>query len=97
MACCATFRHTRAAIQPLGGRRTHYTTVQLTGPVLAVPNPASAREEGSGTTAGGREAAARGAVGRCPGSGPGRDGSTGALPSEVPCSLAAHAEYQTSL
>ena len=47
----------------------------------AVPNPASAREEGSGATAGGREAAARGAVGRCPGSGPGRDGSAGALPS----------------
>ena len=29
---------------------------------------------------GGREAAAPGAVGRCPGSGPGRDGSAGALP-----------------
>ena len=57
--------------------------MQVTGPVLAVPNPASAREEGSGPTAGGREAAAvapearvprDGAVGRCPGSGPGRDG-----------------------
>ena len=40
------------------------------GMVCAVPNPASAREEGSGDR-GGREAAARGAVGRCPGSGPG--------------------------
>ena len=36
--------------------------------------------KGSGATAGGREAAARGAVGRCPGSGPGRDGAPGVLP-----------------
>ena len=46
---------------------------------VAVPNPESARDEGSGATAGGREAAARGAGGRCPGSGPGRNGSAGAL------------------
>jgi hypothetical protein len=48
----------------------------------AAPHPASARGEGSGPTAGGREAAARGAVGRCPASGAGRDGATGA-PSET--------------
>ena len=54
---------------------------------VAVPNPASASAEGSGATAGGREAAARGAVGRCPGSGPGRDGSTGALLSEASRSM----------
>ena len=47
-----------------------------------VPNPASTREEGSGATAGGREAAARGAVGRRPGSGPGRDGAAGAPSSD---------------
>ncbi len=45
---------------------------------MTCSNPASpsVREKGSGTTAGGREAAARGAVGRCPGSGPGRHGAT---------------------
>ena len=37
---------------------------------VAVPNPASARDDSGGATAGGRVAAA-GAVGRCPGSGPG--------------------------
>ena len=47
----------------------------------------AARKEGSGATAGGREAAARGAVGRCPGSGPGRDGSAGAFLPEVSCSV----------
>ena len=70
--------------QTLARNCTRVITLYGTGaPASAVagPHPASAREKGSGATAGGREAAARGAVGRCPGSGPGRDGATGALPS----------------
>ena len=39
-------------------------------PAVAVPNPTSAREEGSGATAGGREAAARGGGRPLPGLGP---------------------------
>ena len=43
----------------------------------AVPSLAAACEEGSGTTVGGGEAVVRRAIGRCPGSGPGRDVAAG--------------------
>jgi hypothetical protein len=54
------------------GVRSHCTTLVRQPPA----SPASARQKGSGATAGGREAAARGTVG--PGAGPGREGSAGA-------------------
>jgi hypothetical protein len=48
---------------------------------------AAAGAEGSGTPAGGREAAARGAGGRCPDSGSGRDGGDGRDDPPLSCSV----------
>ena len=66
-----------AAPRSRSDRAARYTTPGRDPP----PSPSRTRHPPA-RGSGGREAAAWGAVGRCPGSGPGRDGSTGALPSE---------------